>query len=307
MLPEQAVRALSACGVVMTKNDIAELTAAYTGLDGYFAYELLEQDLTNTPLNGFLERNPTIAPSATDPFVKFGLPGTIASMPAALMPKAALSPREEADLLQVIELCKYTVRTRGIVLARQIRQYDVTHRGVVTASRFVREMLLCFLDLKLEDALLLSKAYGTADGQVRYMAVHRDVTPESIEPVRSSFVTVNNNQVDNLPSSHVHLEQRGGKRAPSPNSKFSRTMELRAAESEIDDLLAKIIRHVWERRIRVKDIFLDFDKMHLNRVTRPQFVRTVSQLRVVGASVSTIDKLAERYLFSGDQGGNIVA
>lgn len=187
----------------------------------------------------------------------------------------------------------------------------MTHRGVVTASRFVREVISCFKDqVKLADAMLLAKAYGTADGQVRYMAVHRDVTPEAIEEGRSSSATqtVNNFQLDSLPSSHVHLEQVGGGRKPdSPNTKMARTMAMRAEERELDAVLSKIIRHTWERRIRVKDIFTDFDKMHLNRITRPQFSRCISQLRVEGVHPNHVDKLAGRYLVEGEASGNVVA
>ena len=265
----------------------------------------MEQDLTDTPLAGFLERNPSVAASETDPFAKFGLSGTVAALPAARMPKATLDAREEAELSALISHLQYLVRTRGIVLAMYIRQYDVSHRGVVTLSRFCRELINCFKDqVKLADAELLAKAYGTADGQVRYMAVHRDITPDSIAPARSAEVAVNNNQLDGLPSSHVHLESKA--KGDSPNTKFARAMLKRAEEAAVDQLVSDIIRHVFERRIRVKDIFLDFDKQHLNRITRPQFCRGVAQLRVNGAHPKAVDQLADRYLWEVDPSGNTV-
>jgi len=266
----------------------------------------MEQDVTDTPLAGFLERNPTATAGSTDPFAKFGLSGTVAALPAARMPKAVLSDAESAELEALISHMQYLVRTRGIVLAMYIRQYDVTHRGVVTESRFCREVINCFKDqVKLSEALLLAKAYGTADGQVRYMAVHRDITPDAIAPARSAEVTVNNNQVDSLPSSQIHLETKG--KGDSPNTKFAKAMQRRADEAAVDQLVAAIIRHVFERRIRVKDIFIDFDKQHLNRMTRPQFTRAVAQLRLAGASPKAVDQLAERYLWEADKSGNTVA
>jgi hypothetical protein len=64
---------------------------------------------------------------------------------------------------------------------------------------------------------------------------------------------------------------------------------------------------VWERRIRIKDIFLDFDKARLNRITRPQFARAVSQLRIEGLQPNAVDALAERYVFEGDASRNVIA
>ena len=266
----------------------------------------MEQDITETPLAGFLEQNPGATAEATDPFRKFGLSGTVAALPAARMPKAELDGAEQAELEALVSHLQYLVKTRGIVLAMYIRQYDVTHRGVVTQTRFCREVINCFKDqVKLADCLLLAKAYGTADGQVRYMAVHRDITPDSIAPARSAEASVNNNQVDSLPSSHIHLESKT--KGDSPNTKAARAWQVRAEEAAVDQLVNAIIRHVFERRIRVKDIFLDFDKQHLNRITRPQFCRAVAQLGVAGASAKAVDQLAERFVWDADKSGNTIA
>ena len=343
VVPQQAMRALSACGVTLSRQDIVrfarllraalphpllnirphppspiptqdELTRAYTGADGFFAYELMEADLTDTPLNGTLERAPLTAPAACDPFAKFALSGTVAALPAARMPKAALSSDEEARLAPLVEQAKYLVHTRGIQFAQYVRQYDVTHRGVVTTSRFVREFLSCFKGFKLDEVMLFAKAYGTPDGQVRYMAVHRDVTPAGVGKAigdgmaHEGSLVVNNFEVSELSSSGRHLEARPGAKKPdSPNAKMARANAERAGEERVDALLRAVIRFVWERRIRIKDIFLDFDKARLNRITRPQFARAVSQLRIEGLQPNAVDALAERYVFEGDASRNVIA
>ena len=116
---------------------------------------------------------------------------------------------------------------------------------------------------------------------------------------------MNNNQVDSLPSSHIHLESKT--KGDSPNTKAARAWQVRAEEAAVDQLVNAIIRHVFERRIRVKDIFLDFDKQHLNRITRPQFCRAVAQLGVAGASAKAVDQLAERFVWDADKSGNTIA
>ena len=258
-------------------------------------------------MNGNLEKNPLVSKISNDPFAKFNLPGTFAALPSALMPKAPLDEESDHKLNGILDQCKYLVKTHGIMLAQYVRQYDVTHRGVVTESRFIREFLSCFKDFKEEQAKLVAKAYGTADHQVRYMAVHRDITPDGVGSAiaTNAVVNVNNFQVDQLASSGVHLEK--GPRGVSPNKKMERTAHNFRTDSEVDTLLQAIIRYVWERRIRIKDIFIDFDKMHLNRITRPQFVRAVGQLRVEGMKLNTVDEMAGRYLVEGDASGNVVA
>lgn len=278
--------------------------ACYTDEDGMFLYERLEEDINNVPLNGFLEMNPDIDPASTTPFSKFGLTGTVAATASALMPRIELPPKLAQEVERIVSQARYESHSRGIVLAQYIKQYDHSRRGLVTPNQFMREFLNYFKSISTEDTALLAKAYTNSDGQVMYMAVCRDITPEVYHSHREANSTaVNNFEVGTLPSSQKHLEH--GKRAASPNARLERALAAyRASDNEADKVLEQVIRFVYERRINITNIFTDFDsKLHRHRITRPQFVRGVASLGI-NISLAALEILAGKYIDEADPSGN---
>jgi hypothetical protein len=92
---------------------------------------------------------------------------------------APLSAQEGAALEGAMERVREYVRTRGLNLKVYFRDYDVSKRGVITVSRFQREMSSCLPLLHVDEVALITKAYITADGlDVRYMPFHNDTASE---------------------------------------------------------------------------------------------------------------------------------
>jgi len=63
--------------------------------------------------------------------------------------------------------------------------------------------------------------------------------------------------------------------------------------SSVANIVFKIQQTVFPRRIRVKDIFRDYDPLRSMRVTKPQFRRAMSSLNIKNLTVAEIDELGE--------------
>jgi hypothetical protein len=291
----------------MTASEQQAIKDAYTGPDGQFHYEKLEEDINDVPPAGFYETHPEAIPAEQSPFHKFGLSGTVAALPSALRPMATLNDKDTAEVQRIVAQAQYESHSRGISLLQYIRQYDKAHSGLVTKSQFIREFVTCFKTIILEDVGLLAKAYANADGtSVMYMAVCRDITPDIYHSHRDEkhVPQVNNFEVATLPSSHIHLQ--AGKRAPSPNARLDRTLAAGSGGDAVKHLLTAVIRHVYERRINITNIFSDFDKRGRHRITRPQFVRAVASLGLESVSPADLEALANAYTDEADPAGNLV-
>jgi len=89
---------------------------------------------------------------------------------------------------------------------------------------------------------------------------------------------------------------RGGaapaKLAPSPE----KTLEFKSVPSDdVPALEAAIIRQVFERRIRTRELFADFDPLRKGKVTRSQFARALRSARLEGISPAGVAAVAEKY------------
>lgn len=229
------------------------------------------------------------------------------SQASALMPKAPLATNETAAVEEILSRAQFEASSRGIQLAQYIKQYDTSHRGVVTKTRFVREFLNCFSrNITPADAELLAKAYASSDGQVMYLACARDIAAGSLHV--DYRTALNNSQLNDLPSSASLRQAVSSARASSPNARLYQSLTTaRTSDDEVTQLLGQIVRHVYERRLRTKEIFVDFDKRNNHRITRPQFVRGIGALRLPSVTAAQLEALAGRYVDHADPSGNVIA
>lgn len=65
-----------------------------------------------------------------------------------------------------------------------------------------------------------------------------------------------------------------------------------APDSSVAKIIFKIQQTVFPRRIRVKDLFKDYDPLRSKRVTHPQFKRALSSLNIKGLSIGEIEEVA---------------
>lgn len=85
---------------------------------------------------------------------------------------------------------------------------------------------------------------------------------------------------------------------PSPVRTVVPGVVLEHASVPADNLTAveaSIVRQVFERRIRVSELFADFDPLRRGIITRAQFLRGLRGLRLEGISPSGMEAVAEKY------------
>ena len=179
MEPANAIRALDMAGLKLAPGDKLLLKAEFEDEHGMFDYGRFLLMFNDTKPAGYYERAPAAAAAGegTEHASAFSVSPLDGGSAGYFVP---LTPAEAAAVAELQERLRHTVRTRGIVVKQFLKDYDPPHRGVVTKTRFLREMPPCLPFLAASDLNLLAKAYLTADGaDVRYMVFHNDVTPSA--------------------------------------------------------------------------------------------------------------------------------
>ncbi len=130
---------------------------------------------------GFLEQRPAGAEAAAAAAAASAGASALAVSPVLGGSAGAFVPLrayERAALDAVLARVRHAVMTRGLAPKLYLRDFDQSHRGVVTATRFGRVLSATLPGLGAADMALLAKAYSTADGvDVRYLVFCSDVTP----------------------------------------------------------------------------------------------------------------------------------
>jgi hypothetical protein len=126
ILPEQAVRALSAAGLALSPAEARSLQAAYTDADGFFAYARLVDDVNDTRPNGYLEREPVTDPAMAVSAATARLASSVSALttPLALLPREPMSDEREARLRGVLGPLREAVKARGLVVKVFLKDFD---------------------------------------------------------------------------------------------------------------------------------------------------------------------------------------
>jgi hypothetical protein len=217
----------------------------------------------------------------TSPTARFKFRGTC--QPTLFQSRVALTEDEELVVKAAIDTMLYETVMNKFVIATLMRPFDLAQRGSVTASRFKRVISTHFRRLTAEMIEALAKTYAGPDNQVRYAALSRDVTPDSIS------------ELHGLPPP----SPRGAAPAPSPNVRMERALLEPATDDELREGFRTLLRTLHERRIRIGDVLRDFS-LHSpmpGRITREQFIRGLASIGVGSISVDprVIDGIANMY------------
>lgn len=90
---------------------------------------------------------------------------------------APLSAIEALELDSLLGRVRHIVATRGLALQSYLREFDATHRGVITATQFMRTLSATLPTLSSDNLNLLAKAYVSSDGvDTRYIVFANDVS-----------------------------------------------------------------------------------------------------------------------------------
>jgi hypothetical protein len=332
--PETAVRAIDSSGLSLSKAEHDALAKLYVDEHGLFDYAQLVNDHNDVPPAGFYERNPAATAagpvSRASSFSASPLEGGSAGL---FVP---LTDTERALLADVLERVRHYVATRGIILKNGLRDYDEHKKGLVTASRFSRELASVLPILRPAEAELVAKAYMTADrADVRYMVFHADATPAEEERPTGARGVMGSAAPAGAPLSPDRLKLNLGASAggfgatggslggsvgrgagaaagasatvsaPLTNTRQKpapeKVLEYRTIPAgDIEAIEASIVRQTFERRLRLWDCFCDWDKKRLGEMPRALFRRGVAQAEFEGLSPACVETLADKYAVATD-------
>lgn len=235
---------------------------------------------------GFFESNPGAQASLASPASRFKFRGTC--QPTLFQSRVTLSDAEEALLADAFRAMEYETVMNRFVIATLMRPFDPVQRGSVTTSRFKRVIATHFKRLGADMIDLLAKSYAGPDDQVRYSALSRDVTPDTIS------------ELHGLPPP----SPRAAAPPPSPNVRMERALLEPASDEELREGFRVLLRTLHERRIRIGDVLRDFS-LHApvpGRITREQFIRGLSSIGVGSVTVDprVIEGIANMYRIESD-------
>lgn len=249
-----------------------------------FEYLALLADIDSNRPPGYFEGKPEVDPTATTSAARFSSTGTFSA--TSFQPRKYFHEEDEDELARIMRVIQYEVYIRGLDLRRSIAQYDFSKRGHITPERFKRELLSLIRKLSAEDVDLLCEAYKSPDGQVRYIPFARDAS-------------ISDGDFDELDTKKNIV-------FPSPNKITLDLLRAPCAEEVEVEGLATLFRFIYERRIRMYDLFVDYDKLKNGKILRGDFVRCLGTLRVPGLSARQLEAITDRYTDVSDPSGPLV-
>jgi len=193
------------------------------------------------------------------------------SFPSELLPspltekRRALPNEAESFVDELLEYLRYMCRTNGWIFKQYYKDFDRHNLGKVTPQQFRRNFPLelsedqfLFLELKYQDPVF---------GDINYRALHDDIT----EPVVGGGNT-------------EYQENPLAKRPADTDRRLVAEVELRLQNA------------IFQRRVRLKDFFNDYDRLRTGLVTQTQFKRgMLAAMDIGGLSQHEIDTLSEEY------------
>lgn len=301
---DQAVRALASVGVGLTAAQSSELRK-WSAPDGSFLYtDFLDDVHAGLGETKGLEQRPDELLATLEATESLGaLSGAgLSGSPPAL--SAAEQAAADAALGRVGKLCA----SRGVHLPAFLRQFDRSGRGVVTVSQLDRALANALPAASAADRAALAKAFtwdaGTRSARVSARELARAVhaAAEALQPAMGA-------PPGPVPGSASGPAWPGaGEVAFHPGLVSTASLSVlgahaSAAESkEAEELpasaarcLSALRRQALERRLRVKDVFVDFDPLHRGAVTLPQFVRALLALPLSGLSAVDFEALGRAF------------
>lgn len=164
------------------------------------------------------------------------------------------------------------------------RDFDKLRKGKVTASQAQSIINQLGFQLTLEEYASLALKYQSADGMFDYS--------EFCGFIDSAFTQKG---IEYAPTSQV-------KPVTSEDTLLARRKFLEASteeQGEVDQIIVEFRKAVVNKRINLKPMFQDFDITRNGHVTKPQFIRVLSQLRIV-APDHIMHLLLKRYMDKGN-------
>eukprot|EP00949_MAST-11_sp_MAST-11-sp1_P004163 g4163.t1 len=257
-------RAILTARLEVSQSQVQELIQQYMRRDGMVDYYNFCLDCNKVFSVRGLEQNPTQE-------VTLSLAG------ANLRPIGQrLSDAEVAAARDIIQLLQSAVRNRGIILKTFFVDFDPTHSGFVSASRFARGLQTAGLGnfVTADQVKIVAKMYSDSNGDVSYKDFDRDISDQ--DPGASSGKATTT--------------------TTSLGANASRGSANNANQWEANGIMKLLIRLISERKIRLKMFFDEFDRMRTGYVKPSQFSTAMCMALGSLLTPAQIQVISDKYL-----------
>uniref|UniRef100_A0A336LCA6 CSON008072 protein n=1 Tax=Culicoides sonorensis TaxID=179676 RepID=A0A336LCA6_CULSO len=217
--------------------------------------------------------------------------------------KNSISSSEHRHLCLILAKIAQSIRLRDVVLRPYFQDYELisNNHGTVTFAHFNRVLHFLDINLSAKDFQLLLKRYmkdsytinyvaflEDIEANVRYFDSHRlmDHSQDLIRNFPGKLIDVQLPKLARPEIGNVNIGKvldRVTTLHPVVTSKFS---EGNRKRMEVDEILLRIQRHVFENQVRVKEFFEKFDIFRCGFITKSQFIRGLDAI-----GVSTLRRL----------------
>ena len=216
----------------------------------------------------------------------------------------SLRPEEATALDELLEELRTEVANRRLLLTPTFQDFDRRRTSHVTADQFKR--VLSMTGLFKSDAALavLLKAYAATEGRhppqgfVNWRRFVADVDPNASQSALPALPGAQSGKpalAASRSASSVLSAVAEGKPALSASLSAS-SPALAQCTRDVPTLLAAVRAYVHQRRVRLKEVFRDDDKLRKGLVTRAQFYRGLATaVRGFDFTPSEIGALADEY------------
>eukprot|EP01064_Diplonema_japonicum_P027528 TRINITY_DN3996_c0_g1_i1.p1 TRINITY_DN3996_c0_g1~~TRINITY_DN3996_c0_g1_i1.p1 ORF type:complete len:922 (+),score=250.59 TRINITY_DN3996_c0_g1_i1:75-2840(+) len=195
------------------------------------------------------------------------------------------APRVDGPVMKILEKLREAVRTRGILLPPFFKDFDVRNTGQITANRLGQALTRHGFGLSPQEVETIVQAY--ADPRTRdvcYRKLINDIDETEKMPVLAS--TMSDAPTQGLPIGY-------GFTHPQPLC-------------DIEELLEEIRSKVAKGSIRIKDFFVDADKLRKGSVPKSKF-RTGLDVGGIRLDERKLCMLEERFVSASGEGVDYVA
>ncbi|EGD76932.1 hypothetical protein PTSG_07273 [Salpingoeca rosetta] len=262
---QQFAQALDMARIVLTPRQV-RLLQLYFGHDGLVSYRLFLNDLAPAAALANLTQN------------------TLRGVKEVETRRNQFRDKDDgADLEETMEKIKLAVAQRRIRIIEHMRGFDKLRKGRVTVRAFRSALSMCGLELTLPEYRALESEYAVPEvpEHVNYVKFCREVDAVFGATDLHREPTLESQQF--IPPMDIEVE--------------ANTRKMAGEEKNVaEEVLMHVARIVDERGVAMNDDFKDYDRVNRGSVTRSQFQRVLSDLRLTdGVKQSSVDALMNMF------------
>ena len=252
--------------------------------DGLIDYRKFCDAISNIYTNIYLEKQPLGKVLDADKIVNRTL--------------GRIMQNDDPQIDKLFKKLSHQVLTRGVHIREAFMDFDRHNNGNITQSQFLRANP--FKDLSAYDLQLMLKRYS--DPVLRdfnYRKLNNDIN-RYIDQIKQSDLRYST-PTDQLPTQPKTISRDISARARTGN--FYQTMlphqrdsiKIRDYNTKPDDIMKNFAQYVYEKRIRIREFFQQFDPLNEGLITINKFEGTLTLFDYLFTQ-DDLDYLVKKYL-----------